>query len=74
MGIDQMITDEELEAIVDNYCMKIKKVCEATTWASPDEVLDKAAEINKLVARAQEIKSMCEAQKTAGEKKWAGGQ
>ena len=28
MGFNQMITDEELGAIVDNYCRQIRKICD----------------------------------------------
>lgn len=63
-----MITDEEFDIIVGGYCRKIKKICDEACYATYDEVLKKAAEINKLANRVQEIKSMREVQKTAGEK------
>ena len=68
MGTDQMITDEELNAIVDNYCRQIRKICNEAIYAKNDEILDKVSEIIKLANRAQEIKSMREVQKMAGEK------
>ena len=68
MGFDQMITDEELGAIVDSYCRQIKRICENVTYAKNDEVIEKVAEIIKIAARINEIKSMQEAQKMAGEK------
>ena len=63
-----MITDEELNAIVDNYCRQIRKICNEAIYAKNDEILDKVSEIIKLANRAQEIKSMREVQKMAGEK------
>lgn len=69
MGFDQMITDEELGAIVDNYCRKIRKICDEIVYANNNGVLEKAGEITKIAARAEEIKSMREAQKTAEEGK-----
>ena len=54
-----MITDEELNAIVDNYCRQIRKIC--------DEALDKVAKISKIAARIDEIKNLQKARKTIGE-------
>ena len=54
-----MITDEELSAIVDNYCRQIRKIC--------DEAIEKVAKISKIAARINEIKSIQQAQKTTGE-------
>ena len=56
-----MTTDEELGAIVDNYCRQIGKIC--------DEVIEKVAKISKIAARINEIKSIQQAQKTTGEDK-----
>ena len=61
MGFNQMTTDEELGAIVDNYCRQIGKIC--------DEVIEKVAKISKIAARINEIKSIQQAQKTTGEDK-----
>ena len=61
MGFNQMITNEELSAIVDNYCRQIGKIC--------DEVIEKVAKISKIAARINEIKSIQQAQKTTGEDK-----
>ena len=66
MGFNQMITDEELSAIVDNYCRKIKRICDEIVYMDNNKVLDKVSEIIKLANRAQEIKSMREMQKMAG--------
>lgn len=54
-----MITDEELNAIVDNYCRQIRKIC--------DEVIEKVAKISKIAARIDEIKNIQKARKTTGE-------
>lgn len=62
-----MITDEELSAIVDNYCRQIKKICNEAVYANTDGVIKKAAEISKIVARIDEIKSIQSALKTTGE-------
>ena len=62
-----MITDEELSAIVDNYCRQIRKICDEAIYAKNDEVLEKVAKISKIVARINEIKSIQQAQKTTGE-------
>ena len=62
-----MITDEELGAIVDNYCRQIRKICDEAIYAKNDEVLEKVAKISKIVARINEIKSIQQAQKTTGE-------
>ena len=67
MGFNQMITDEELNAIVDNYCRQIRKICDEAIYAKNDEVLEKVAKISKIVARINEIKSIQQAQKTTGE-------
>ena len=67
MGTDQMITDEELNAIVDNYCRQIRKICDEAIYAKNDEVLEKVAKISKITARINEIKSIQQAQKTTGE-------
>lgn len=67
MGFDQMITDEELGAIVDNYCRQIRKICDEAIYAKNDEVIEKVAEISKIVARINEIKSVQKARKTTGE-------
>lgn len=40
MGFNQMITHEELNAIVDNYCRQIRKIC--------DEVLEKVAKVGQI--------------------------
>lgn len=59
-----MITDEEFDAIVDSYCRKIKKICDETVYVNTAlEVVKNAREINKLVARIEEIKSIRKAQK-----------
>ena len=63
-----MITDEELGAIVDNYCRQIRKICDEAIYAKNDEVLEKVAKISKIVARIDEIKSIQQARKTTGEK------
>ena len=63
-----MITDEELNAIVDNYCRQIRKICGEAIYAKNDEVLEKVAKISKIAARINEIKSIQKAQKTTGEK------
>lgn len=63
-----MITDEELEAIVGNYCRQIKRICDEIVYTDTKGVIEKAAEINKIAVRIDEIKSMQKAQKTAGEK------
>ena len=57
-----MITDEELSAIVDNYCRQIRKIC--------DEAIEKVAKISKIADRINEIKSIQQAQKTTGEEWW----
>lgn len=62
-----MITDEELGAIVDSYCRRIRKICDETIYAKNDEVLEKVAKISKIAARIDEIKSIQKAQKTTGE-------
>ena len=62
-----MITDEELNAIVDNYCRQIRKICDEAIYAKNDEVLEKVAKISKITARINEIKSIQQAQKTTGE-------
>ena len=62
-----MITDEELGAIVDNYCRQIRKICDEAIYAKNDEVLEKVAKISKIMARINEIKSIQQAQKTTGE-------
>lgn len=67
MGFNQMITDEELGAIVDNYCRQIRKICDEAIYAKNDEVLEKVAKISKITARINEIKSIQQAQKTTGE-------
>lgn len=67
MGINQMITDEELGAIVDNYCRQIRKICDEAIYAKNDEVIEKAAKINKIAARIDEIKNIQKARKTTGE-------
>lgn len=69
MGFDQMMNDEELGILVEGYCRKIKRICDEIVYIDTSRVLDKVGEISKLAARAEEIKSMREAQKTAGEKK-----
>lgn len=69
MGINQMITVEELGAIVDNYCRQIRKICDEAIYAKNDDVIEKAAEINKIAARINEIKSIQKAQNTTGEDK-----
>ena len=67
MGINQMITDEELGAIVNNYCRQIRKICNEAIYAKNDEVLEKVAKISKIAARIDEIKSIQKARKTTGE-------
>ena len=67
MGFNQMITNEELSAIVDNYCRQIRKICDEAIYAKNDEVIEKVAKISKIAARINEIKSIQKAQKT-GEK------
>ena len=67
MGFNQMITNEELSAIVDNYCRQIRKICDEAIYAKNDEVLEKVAKISKIVARIDEIKSIQKARKTTGE-------
>ena len=67
MGFNQMIADEELNAIVDNYCRKIRKICDEAIYAKNDEVIEKVAKISKIAARINEIKSIQQAQKTTGE-------
>ena len=62
-----MITDEELNAIVDNYCRQIRKICVEAIRAKNDEVLEKVAKISKITARIDEIKSIKKARKTTGE-------
>lgn len=47
MGFNQMITDEELGAIVDNYCRQIRKICDEAIYAKNDEVIEKVAKISK---------------------------
>lgn len=64
-----MMNDEELGILVDGYCRKIKRICDGIVYIDNNRVLNKVAEITKLAARAEEIKSMQKAQKTAGEKK-----
>ena len=34
-----MITNEELSAIVDNYCMQIRKICDEANKKKNDEVI-----------------------------------
>ena len=67
MGFNQMIADEELNAIVDNYCGQIRKICDEAIYAKNDEVIEKVAKISKIAARINEIKSIQQAQKTTGE-------
>ena len=67
MGFNQMITDEELNAIVDNYCRQIRKICDEAIYAKNDEVIEKVAKISKIVARINEIKSIQQAQTMAHE-------
>ena len=62
-----MITDGELNAIVDNYCRQIRKICDEAIYAKNDEVLEKVAKISKTVARVNEIKNLQKARKTTGE-------
>lgn len=62
-----MITDEELSAIVDNYCRQIKKICNEAVYANTDGVIKKAVEINRIAARIDEIKNLQKARKTTGE-------
>ncbi len=63
-----MITDEELGAIVDNYCRQIMKICDEAIYAKKnDEILEKVAKISKIVARIDEIKNLQKARKTTGE-------
>ena len=62
-----MITDEELSAIVDNYCRQIRKIGDETIYAKNDEVLEKVAKISKIAARIDEIKNIQKARKTTGE-------
>ena len=50
-----MITDEELNAIVDNYCRQIRKICDEAIYAKNDEVLEKVAKISKIADRINEI-------------------
>ena len=63
-----MMNDEELGILVDGYCRKIKKICNEIIYIDNNKVIDKVSEIIKLANRAQEIKSMREVQKMAGEK------
>ena len=63
MGFDQMITDEELDAIVGNYCRQIKRICDEIVYTDTNGVIEKAAEINKIAVRSDEIKSMQKAQR-----------
>lgn len=65
MGTNQMMNDEELGILVEGYCRKIKRICDEIVYIDNNKVLDKVAEISKLAARAEEIKSMREAQKEA---------
>lgn len=67
MGFNQMITDKELNAIVDNYCRQIRKICDEAIYAKNDEVLKKVAKISKIAARIDEIKNLQKARKTTGE-------
>ena len=53
-----MTTDEELNAIVDNYCRQIRKICDEAIYAKNDEVIEKVAKISKIAARINEIKSI----------------
>lgn len=69
MGFNQMITNEELSVIVDNYCRQIRKICHEAINAKNDEVIEKVAKISKIAARIDEIKSIQKARKTTGEKK-----
>ena len=62
-----MITNEELSAIVDNYCRQIRKICDEAIYAKNDEVIEKVTKISKIAARINEIKSIQKAQKTTGE-------
>ena len=62
-----MITDEELNAIVDNYCRQIRKICDEAIYAKNDEILEKVAKISKITARIDEIKNLQKARKTIGE-------
>ena len=62
-----MITNEELSAIVDNYCRQIRKICDEAIYAKNDEVIEKVAKISKITARINEIKSIQQAQKTTGD-------
>ena len=67
MGFNQMIADEELNTIVDNYCRQIRKICDEAIYTKNDEVIEKVAKISKIAARINEIKSIQQAQKTTGE-------
>ena len=58
MGFNQMITNEELSAIVDNYCRQIRKICDEAIYAKNDEVIEKVTKISKIAARINEIKSI----------------
>ena len=62
-----MITDEELGAIVDNYCRQIRKICDEAIYAQNDEILEKVAKISKITARIDETKRIQKARKTTGE-------
>lgn len=62
----EMITDEELSAIVDSYCRQIRKICDEVIYAKNDEVLENVAKISKIVARIDEIKSIQKARKMTG--------
>ena len=67
MGFNQMIADEELNAIVDNYCTQIRKICDEAIYAKNDEVLEKVSKISRITARIDEIKNIQKARKTTGE-------
>ena len=62
-----MITDEELGAIVDNYCRQIRKICDEAVYANTEGVIKKAVEIKRIAARIDEIKNLQKARKTTGE-------
>ena len=53
-----MITNEELSAIVDNYCRQTRKICDEAIYAKNDEVIEKVTKISKIAARINEIKSI----------------
>ena len=53
-----MITNEELSAIVDNYCRQIRKICDEAIYAKNDEVIEKVTKIRKIAARINEIKNI----------------